>query len=423
MIKGDRTRGVLVAVAATSILASSWPVAVGDDGLRDRRDSAERRVQRAERTVGESSQSLSAATERLDGALLRLKDAKWALARADVRVMKARARNRELRVDLEEAESRLDEARGDLSIAVSQMADQKQRVADTVVGLYEGGDPGLLVITSLLDSASTEDLMRREGANEVMLAKQARIYDGLRAAEVMAQVGKDQVEDVQVEVAARQRAAAANLFTLQEARRIARAAAQAVRHSVQQRRSAQLEARRIRRRDLTVLRRAEATEDRIREQIREAARRQAARAAARLRARSATPAAADGFLMRPVAGDVTSPYGNRMHPIYKYWGLHDGIDYGADCGQPLLAGAGGVVTSRYYSDVFGYRLFINVGVGDGKGVTLVYNHAAGYSVSVGDRVARGQVIGSVGDTGWSTGCHLHFTVLANGTPVDPENWY
>ena len=58
----------------------------------------------------------------------------------------------------------------------------------------------------------------------------------------------------------------------------------------------------------------------------------------------------------------------------------------------------------------------------GRGVATIYNHASGYNVGVGARVAEGQVIGYEGSTGWSTGCHLHFTVMANGQAVDPMNW-
>jgi murein DD-endopeptidase MepM/ murein hydrolase activator NlpD len=53
---------------------------------------------------------------------------------------------------------------------------------------------------------------------------------------------------------------------------------------------------------------------------------------------------------------------------------------------------------------------------------VVYNHLSGYAVGSGQDVARGQVIGYAGNTGWSTACHLHFTVLANGQPVNPMNY-
>ena len=406
-----------MALTALTVVATSGTAAVGEDDLHDQRDDAARRVQRAEQKVGESSQRLRAARGRLQDALPRLRNARTELAEMDGRVVAAVERDTALRADLGDAELRLEEARAALQGAVAGVASQKQLVVDTVVGLYQGDDPGLLALSSLLTSASTEDLVRRQAAAEALLSKQTRAYDAFRATRVLADVREGQVEEFALQVAARQEAAAASLQDLQEARRQARSAARAVQTSVRERRQSRARAQRIRRRDLAILRDAERKEDRIRRRIKEAARRQAAQAT---QGRRTT---ADGFLLPPVDGTVSSPYGYRVHPIFKYWGLHDGIDYAAGCGQALLAGADGVVTSKYYSDVFGYRLFVNVGTAKGKGITLVYNHAAGYSVAVGDRVDRGQVIGSVGDTGWSTGCHLHFTVLANGTPTDPENWY
>lgn len=422
-VPAGRATRLTVALVALSLLAQSETAAAGADDLHGQRDAAANRVQRAERQVGESSVRLVAATGRLQEALATLQDAKAKLAETDGAVVLARERDRALRSDLREAELRLRDARATLTSAVAGVADQEQVVVDTVVGLYQGDDPGLLALSSLLNSASTEDLTRRQDATEVLLSKQTRAYDTLRATQVLAEVGETRVEEGALEVATRQQAAAASLQDLQEARSRARFAAQEVRKSVLQGRRARQRAQRIRARDLAVLRRAEAAEARIRERIRDAARRQAAQAAARDNSNRSSVATADGFLMPPVAGSVSSPFGYRVHPIFKYWGLHDGIDYAAGCGQPLWAGAAGVVTSKYYSDVYGYRLFVDVGAASGMGITLVYNHAAGYSVDVGDRLRRGQVIGSVGNSGWSTGCHLHFTVLANGNPVDPRDWY
>jgi murein DD-endopeptidase MepM/ murein hydrolase activator NlpD len=78
--------------------------------------------------------------------------------------------------------------------------------------------------------------------------------------------------------------------------------------------------------------------------------------------------------------------------------------------------------TRYYSSSYGNRLYLNLGMVNGKNLTVIYNHLSGYAAGTGQRVARGQVLGYVGDTGWSTGCHLHFTVMVNGTDVDPMNW-
>jgi len=129
------------------------------------------------------------------------------------------------------------------------------------------------------------------------------------------------------------------------------------------------------------------------------------------------------LLMKPVNGPITSPYGWRIHPIYHYWGLHDGDDFGAPCGAPLFAVANGTVMSQYYSSVWGNRLYINLGLINGHNVTVIYNHLSAYRSHVGEHVTRGQVVGLVGTTGWSTGCHTHFTVMVNGKPVNPTPWF
>jgi murein DD-endopeptidase MepM/ murein hydrolase activator NlpD len=130
----------------------------------------------------------------------------------------------------------------------------------------------------------------------------------------------------------------------------------------------------------------------------------------------------DGFLDYPVSGRLTSPFGYRTHPIYGYYGLHDGTDFGAGCGSSLGAVADGTVVSAYYSSVYGNRLYLSVGRVNGASLVAVYNHASSYRVGVGDKVSRGETLGYVGSTGWSTGCHLHFTILRNGDAVDPMGY-
>jgi murein DD-endopeptidase MepM/ murein hydrolase activator NlpD len=126
--------------------------------------------------------------------------------------------------------------------------------------------------------------------------------------------------------------------------------------------------------------------------------------------------------MRPVNGPITSPYGYRINPVMGYYGLHDGDDFGAACGTPIWAAGDATVLSEYYSSVWGNRLFLNLGLINGQNVTVIYNHLSAYRSSVGQHVARGQVVGLIGTTGWSTGCHTHMTVMVNGVAVDPAPW-
>ena len=128
-----------------------------------------------------------------------------------------------------------------------------------------------------------------------------------------------------------------------------------------------------------------------------------------------------GFLY-PVSGPVTSPFGMRLHPLLKVWKLHDGTDFGAVCGTAIRAPYAGVVTRAYFNRAYGNRLFLSHGSVDGIKVQTVFNHAARYLVRPGQRVSRGQVIGEVGSTGFSTGCHLHLMLWLNGRLSNPMSW-
>ncbi len=137
---------------------------------------------------------------------------------------------------------------------------------------------------------------------------------------------------------------------------------------------------------------------------------------------SSGKSASHGFSY-PVSAPITSPYGMRFHPILKYWKLHDGTDFGASCGTSIRAPYSGKVVEKYYNAGYGNRLLIDHGVVDGKFVTTAYNHAIRYTVGVGDHVSKGEVIGYVGTTGYSTGCHLHLMVYLDGKMRNPMTWF
>lgn len=131
--------------------------------------------------------------------------------------------------------------------------------------------------------------------------------------------------------------------------------------------------------------------------------------------------AAPGKLAPPVNGPRTSPFGMRLHPVLHVWKLHDGLDFGVGCGTPIRAAADGRVTEVYYNAGYGNRAIVEHNL-DGRSVRTSYNHAIDFSVSPGDEIKQGQVIGRVGSTGYSTGCHLHFMVWVDGQLTDPAGW-
>lgn len=147
------------------------------------------------------------------------------------------------------------------------------------------------------------------------------------------------------------------------------------------------------------------------------------RAAAReALAAAGTTVGTPGALLRPVAAAIGSPFGMRFHPIFREWRLHAGVDLSSPCGTPIRAAADGTVAHVGFDASGGWRLVLDHPPVRGAALATTYLHAQGYGVSVGERVARGQVVGTVGSTGWSTGCHLHFGVRAAGQVVDPAGW-
>ncbi|WP_207659218.1 peptidoglycan DD-metalloendopeptidase family protein [Anaerobacterium chartisolvens] len=122
--------------------------------------------------------------------------------------------------------------------------------------------------------------------------------------------------------------------------------------------------------------------------------------------------AATGVFARPNRGSVSSRFGQRWR------GKHTGIDIAAPRGTPNKAADGGVVTFAGWEGNYGKLIIID----HGNGFTTYYAHNDTIKVKKGQRVAKGDVIGTVGSTGNATGPHLHFEVRKNGNPVDPSKY-
>ena len=130
-------------------------------------------------------------------------------------------------------------------------------------------------------------------------------------------------------------------------------------------------------------------------------------------------ASGTGSLTHPVPGAaITSGFGGRVAPTAGATTGHDGIDYGAGYGAAVYAADSGTVITAQYNSARGNYIVIN----HGNGMQTWYQHLSSMNVTVGQTVARGQVIGNVGTTGISTGPHLHFEVHVGGVPVNPLNY-
>ncbi len=135
--------------------------------------------------------------------------------------------------------------------------------------------------------------------------------------------------------------------------------------------------------------------------------------------RAKAAGAAPGSLLRPVPGWISSGFGPRVHPIYGYSLMHNGVDMNGGMGQNIVAAADGTVFFTGVKGGYGNSIMID----HGGGMVTLYAHQSRFAVSNGQKVNAGQVIGYVGTSGVSTGPHLHFEVRINGNPVDPAKYF
>ena len=129
----------------------------------------------------------------------------------------------------------------------------------------------------------------------------------------------------------------------------------------------------------------------------------------------------NGMFVWPVnSHNITSGFSpNRVNPVSGKVLPHTGTDIGANNGDPIIAAAGGTVSFAGVNSGYGNCVIIN----HGDGISTLYAHMSSISVSEGDSVVQGDMIGRVGSTGNSTGPHLHFEIMLGGTPVDPMQFF
>ena len=120
----------------------------------------------------------------------------------------------------------------------------------------------------------------------------------------------------------------------------------------------------------------------------------------------------------PVEGQVTGSFGERIDPFNGEGAFHSGVDIGSSYGHRIVAPADGVVTLTDSMGGYGKTIMID----HGNGISTRYGHLSGFAVTAGQRVQRGDVIGYVGESGRSTGPHLHYEVRINDTPVNPYKY-
>ena len=132
------------------------------------------------------------------------------------------------------------------------------------------------------------------------------------------------------------------------------------------------------------------------------------------------PALMPAALNAPIPGArITSPFGWRIHPILKVRRFHKGVDYGAPIGTPVHATGDGVIESMGRERHYGWMLRIR----HSDSVETAYSHLARFTpgLKAGSAISAGEIIGTVGHSGWATGPHLDYEVIVDGRSVDPDS--
>lgn len=423
-----RVTAVVVACAAVLGLTSLAPAPATT--LDDRRERVGKELRQAERHLNHSTEALVKAARLVQRAESRLADARAELERQRDAVAVAVVLDSQMQSQLDLATARLERAEDAVEQARRSHRSQEDVLRTMAAQTYQIGSPTLAGVAMVLTSRDPSELTSQLSSIQTVMDKEAATLRRLEASRLLLTLQEKRVAEAMVEVRERRVAAAETLRQVETAEARAASASERVTVLLEERRAAERVAakeraadnQRVRklaqeRKKIETLLRKRAAAERRRSRAAVARQMRASRAAAQKAARSGRAP-----LMRPVDSYITSSYGMRLHPIFRYYRLHDGTDFGGPCGRPVRAAAEGRVIAVYYNAGYGNRVLIDHGYLRGSAVSTTYNHLSGYSTFVGQRVRRGEVIGFVGNTGFSTGCHLHFMVFKNGRTTDPMNW-
>lgn len=352
-----------------------------DRELEDRRRQLDNRKRRAV-VLTSDIRSLSARATALGDDISRLSARRSALT---TQLDASRAR-------LDGLQDRLRDERARLTRARVRLGQSRELLSRRLVELYKADRPDLVSI--VLESQDFSQLFERAELLRRVSEADVNTIERVRIARDEAQAASTQLADLSAE--AQEQATAI---------RERHDAVATVHDQLSARRASLRSARDERRRTLDTVR---AQHDHLHDEV-EALERESVKVRNALLGASAPSAGGDGTLSWPVDGPLTSGFGSR-------WGrLHAGIDIAPPAGTPIHAAGAGTVVIAGWQGGYGNMVCVQ----HTAALTTCYAHQPGISVSVGAKVAAGEVIGAVGNTGNSTGPHLHFETRVNGSPVDP----
>ncbi len=417
MIK-SRHRSVTAAILAVVMLAafSSPSVADSKSDLEKQKKEASAAAKKAKKALDGSTKQYAAAVLALRAAQSKLDVAENELGKTRGLLAVAQQFDAQMQAKLLLSEANLDAAEAKLKKGQADLTASEAQVEQFTVANLQQGDRGMRAFGDLLRGEDPTTFTDRMNLNDSVSDAQLATMQDLAATRVILEVKRGEVEKLRDLVKQQRAEAAANLVRKTKLEAQAEAQHETIAGLVSQRETARKSAAASKAEDEKQYREEVAERNRLEAQLRALAEKE-------LRG-GGTDAGGDGggTLTRPVNGPITSSYGMRKHPITGVYKLHDGTDFGVSCGTPIKAAASGTIISQYYNRAYGNRVILNNGTMRGQSVVTTYNHLSRFAKSSGSRVTRGEVIGYVGSTGYSTGCHLHFMVIANGRTTNPAGW-
>lgn len=308
---------------------------------------------------------------------------------------------RELDDSIAKKNEEIDVTKQDLAEAIETVDTQYEAMKKRIQYMYENGDYSY--VTMLLEASSMSDLLNRAEFASQMVDYDRKMLTSFQEAKQTVEDTKQRLEEEQAELTGMQ----ADVTEQKEALDLLIDTKTAEIAKYQQS-IANAEA------DAADYEKQLAKQEKLLDQIEDQIAAEAAKKAEELGGGGGV--SASGFVWPcPGSHRITSTFGPRKSPTAGASSNHKGIDIGAPSGTKIVAAADGVVTTSTYSSSAGNYIAIS----HGGGISTVYMHCSSLYVSAGTKVSKGQAIAAVGSTGYSTGPHLHFGVIKNGTYVNP----
>ena len=398
-------RFALVAALVLGLVGGLGPSAQAES-LKDARDKVRKALVQAKKDVSSNKEAVSSADDRLRASESALDKAKSELVYAQQRLAKARAQDASVAADLQVAQDAFDESAAAVLKAQENVDAQRALVGAAVRTAYQR-HTDLVGLGLVLGSETAQQLSQRvQWANTIFDSSTAQL-DRLTELQSGLEAARARSADAEATLTAKKDASAAHLAEVQQLTRDIADRKAALKKLVAT--NAKLKAK------------AQDELEQSKAQY-QALEKQEARIAEKLR-RSQYNIVNKGGFIKPVNAPAGSPFGMRFHPILHYWRMHWGTDFGAACGAPIRAMAKGkVVQAGWTSYGFGYFTLISYGKMYGAHLVSGYAHQSKIIVKAGQTVKQGQIVGYVGTTGLSTGCHLHLQIYRDGVRVNPMRY-